>query len=120
MARDDEDIHTIHPSPIHNEEQQVAAKDKSNEIRIGPITRAHPKLLEQQVNSLFVESDIYSNESFILPESLYVCMTKFIEEGGIVRGSEEPQHKERDMVIHEDGAREEREAGTKAERSNST
>ena len=30
----------------------VARKDQSNEIRIGPITRARAKLLEQQVNLL--------------------------------------------------------------------
>jgi hypothetical protein len=83
---------------------------KSNKIRIGPITKAHAKLLEQQVNSLLVESDIYSNESFILSKSLYVCMIRFIEDGGIVRGSEELQLKEHDMVIHEDSTREERES----------
>jgi hypothetical protein len=80
----DEDIHTNQPSPSPIEEHQVAAKNKSNEIRIGPITRARAKLLEQQVNSLLVEYDIYSNESFILPKSLYVCMIRFIEDGGIV------------------------------------
>jgi hypothetical protein len=46
--RTHEDIYTIQPSPIPNEEQQVVAKDKSNEIRIGPITRAHAKLLNNR------------------------------------------------------------------------
>jgi hypothetical protein len=42
-------------------------------------------------------------------------MIRFIE-----RGSDELQLKEHDVVIHEDGTREEREAGAKAERSNTT
>jgi hypothetical protein len=83
-------------------------------------TRARAKRLEQQVNSLLVESDIYSNESFILPKTLYVWMIRFIEDGGIVRRSEDLQLKEHDVVIHEDGAREERETGGKAGRSNTT
>ena len=41
---DDEDIPTITPSPIDNEELPVAAKNKSNdEIRIGPITSRRPR-----------------------------------------------------------------------------
>jgi hypothetical protein len=116
----DEDIHTIQPSPIPNEEHQVAIKNKSNEIRIGPITRACAKLLEQQVNSLLVESDIYPNERFTLSKSLYVCMVRFIGNGGVVQGSEELQLKEHDVVIHEDGAREEREVGAKAEKNTTT
>ena len=64
---EDEDIPTITPSPIDDEELPVAAKTKSNdEIRIGPITRARAKLLEQQVNSPLVEYPMYFNESFIL------------------------------------------------------
>ena len=63
---DDEDIPTT-PSPIDDEELPVAAKTKSNdEMGIGPITRARAKLLEQQVNSLLVESALYFNENFIL------------------------------------------------------
>jgi hypothetical protein len=84
---DDEDIPSSLPSiPIDD----VAAQDKSNEIRIGPITRARAKLLEQQVNSLLVESDIFTNENFILPKSLHLCMIRFedkaslaCEEGGL-------------------------------------
>jgi hypothetical protein len=53
---------------------------------IGPITRAHAKLLQQQVNSLLIESDIYYNENFILPKSLFICMIRFI---GEKRGSRE-------------------------------
>jgi hypothetical protein len=45
---DDEDIPTTQPSPPTINDPVVAAKDKSNdEIRIGPITRARAKLLEQ-------------------------------------------------------------------------
>jgi hypothetical protein len=46
-ASPDEDIHTIQPSPNPIEEHQVAAKNKSNEIRSGPITRARAKILDQ-------------------------------------------------------------------------
>src|SRR4051812_35314461 len=48
--------------------------DKSNEIRIRPITRARAKLIEQQVNLLLIESDVVLNENYILPKSFYVCM----------------------------------------------
>jgi hypothetical protein len=41
LTTPDEDIPTIVPSPLRNDDKQVAAKKKSNdEIRIGPITRA--------------------------------------------------------------------------------
>jgi hypothetical protein len=43
---DDEDIPTDLLSPTPNEVVDVAAKNKSNEMRIGPITRARAKLLE--------------------------------------------------------------------------
>jgi hypothetical protein len=78
---DDEDIHSLNPSPTHDDDHQVAAKKKSNdEIRIGPITRARAKLIEQQVNSLLVEYAIYSNESFLLPKSLHICMIRYSEQ----------------------------------------
>src|SRR3954469_20288689 len=51
-----------------------------NEIRIGPITRARAKLIEQQVNSLLIDSDVLFVEDFILPKSLYVCMIRYHEE----------------------------------------
>ena len=86
----DEDIPTLDPSPIHEDEQPIAAKKVSNdEIRIGPITRARAKLLEQQVNSLLVEYAIYFDENFILPKSLFVCMIRYIEDDGMAQGSEE-------------------------------
>jgi hypothetical protein len=85
-------------------------------LKISPMTRlgldqlACAKLLQQQVNSFLVESDIYCNENFILPKSLFKCMIRFIGEEG-VRGSEEMQHMEHDMVIKQESVREEREAG---------
>jgi hypothetical protein len=64
---DDEDIPITPPlSPTPFDDEDVAAK-KSNEIRIGPITRARAKLLEQHVNSLLIEPDLLFNENFILP-----------------------------------------------------
>jgi hypothetical protein len=95
-------------------------KDKSNdEFNIGPITQARAMLLEQQVNSLLIESDIYYNENFILPKSLFICMIRFIGEEG-VRGSEEMQHMEHDVVIKEESAREEREVGATSMEDNTT
>ena len=44
---DDEDIPTDLLSPTSDEDVDVAAKDKSDEIRIGPMTRARVKLLNQ-------------------------------------------------------------------------
>ena len=58
----------------------------SNEIRIGPITRAHAKLLEQQVNSLLTETDICFNENFILPKSLHLCMISFEDKKSMAPG----------------------------------
>ena len=49
-----EDIPTNLLSPTSDEDVAVATKDKTDEIRIGPMTRARAKLLNQQVNSLLV------------------------------------------------------------------
>src|SRR3954463_10861154 len=90
----DEDIPTTVAPPTSNEEPMM---NKPNEIRIGPITRARAKLLEQQVNSLLINSDVLFGEDFILPKSLYVCMIRYHEEdkaqGGEVQvpGEEEEQ-----------------------------
>jgi hypothetical protein len=83
----DEDI----PSPLlfsPKDDDDVAAQDKPNEIRIGPMTRARAKLLGQQVNSLFTEFDILINEIFILPKSMHLCMTRFVDNTSIARGVE--------------------------------
>jgi hypothetical protein len=83
VTRSDEDIPIRPPlSPAPIDDEDVATK-KSNEIRIGPITRAHAKLLEQQVNSLLIEPDVLFNESFILPKSMHLCMIRFVDNTSI-------------------------------------
>jgi hypothetical protein len=117
---DDEYIPTTQPSPPNIDDPVDAAKDKSNnEIKIGPITRANAKLLEQQVKALLIESDVYYNENFILPKALFICMIRFIGEEG-VRGSKELQHMEHDVVIKQEIARKEREAGATSMEDNTT
>ena len=93
---DDEDIHTLDTSSPHDDDHQAAAKKFNDEIRIGPITRARAKILEQQVNSLLIESEYFVNENCLLPKSLFVCILRFVEEEGIARGSEELQHMEQE------------------------
>ena len=65
-------------------------------MRIGPITRARAKLLEQQVNSLLVENDICVNENFILPKSMHLCMIRFVDNtsigGAMERVDEDGKH----------------------------
>ena len=106
----DEDI----PTPSHDE-QPVAVKNKSNEVRIGPMTRAHAKLLEQQVNLFLAQTDICIDENFILPKSVHVCMIRFEGIATIARGGEGLHQEEpKEMIIH-GCAREEREAGARQE-----
>jgi hypothetical protein len=84
----DEDIPTLVPSSPLNDDQTIAAKKvPTNDIWIGPITRARAKLLEQQVNLFLVEPDVFINENFILPNSWCVCILRF-EQEGIVKGEE--------------------------------
>ena len=79
-GEDDEDI----PSPLPSfPGDDVAAQDKPNEVRIGPMTRARTKLLEQQVNSLLIESDVCVDEKFILPKSMHLCMIRFVDNTSI-------------------------------------
>ena len=99
---DDEDIPT--DSPPHDE-QPVAVKDKSNEVRIGPMTRARAKLLEQQVNLFLAQTDICIDENFILPKSVHVCMIRFEGIASIAQGE--------GRMITQACAREEREAGAR-------
>ena len=35
------------------------------------------KLMEQQVNSLLIVSDVLFDENYILPKSLYVCIIRY-------------------------------------------
>ncbi|KAK1681165.1 hypothetical protein QYE76_042013 [Lolium multiflorum] len=62
VGGDDEDIPTtpLPPSLINEDEPDV--KLKSNEVRIGPITRARAKLLKQQVNLYQEETSIARGE----------------------------------------------------------
>ena len=92
-GEDDADIPSPLPSfPIDD----AAAQDKPNEVRIGPMTRARAKLLEQQVNSLLTEYDVCVNENFILPKSMHLCMIRFIDNtsirGAMVCVDEDDKH----------------------------
>jgi hypothetical protein len=60
----DEDIPTKPLPPSLQDEEDVAVKLKSNEVRIGPKTRVRAKLLKQHVN-LFL-NDTLIDENFIL------------------------------------------------------
>ncbi|KAK1618241.1 hypothetical protein QYE76_023758 [Lolium multiflorum] len=113
---DDEDIPTTTLLPPSlQDEDNAAGKLKSNEVRIGPMTRARAKLLKQQVN-LFL-CDTLIDENFILPKSYYLCMIGYEEEASIARGGEEQLDKkldvkldmELDMMTSHERAREERE-----------
>ena len=106
---DDEDI----PAPSH-EEQPVKAK--SNEVRIGPMTRARAKLLEQQVNLFLAQTDVCIDENFILPKSLHVCMIRFDGIASIARGGEGLRQEEPKVMIIHCCTREEREAGARGEK----
>jgi hypothetical protein len=89
---------------------------KSNEIRIGPITRAHAKLLEQQVNSLLIEPDLLFSDNFILPKSMHLCMIKFVDNTRVARGGDESQQEEQDLMTK--CVRKEREAGAPGDHQN--
>jgi hypothetical protein len=83
-----------------------------NPMIYGPITRARAKLLEQQVNSLLTEYNLFTNENFILAKSLHVCMIRFVAEASMTRGGEELHEDNRKMVpIISESTRELRKAG---------
>ena len=125
LALFDEDIPTTLPPPSLPNEDEPVVKLKSNEVRIGPITRARAKLLKQQVN-LFL-NDTLIDENFILPKSYYLCIIRYQEETSIARGVEEQLDMktdvkmdekldmELDMKISHGRAREEREACARGE-----
>jgi hypothetical protein len=50
------------------------------------------------VNLLLTEYNLFINENFILPNSLYDCMIRFAIEGSMVRGGEELHEDNRKMV----------------------
>ncbi|KAK1679553.1 hypothetical protein QYE76_040401 [Lolium multiflorum] len=114
---DDEDIPTSLLPPSLPTEDEPAVKLKSNEVRIGPMTRARAKLLKQRVN-LFL-NDTLIDENFILPKSYYLW---YEEETSIARGEEQLDvkmdvelDKELDMKISHGREREEREACARGE-----
>lgn len=90
----------------------VAAQDWPNEVRLGPITRARANLLEQQVNSLLIGSDVLIDESFILPKSMHLCMIRFEDDSNLARGGGELQQDPLLLISNiKKSAREKREAG---------
>src|SRR4051812_34640811 len=91
---DDEDIPTTDTSPVRHEEQVDSTNKKEDEIRIGPITRARAKLIEQRVNSLLIDSDMLCYENFILPKSSYVCIIRYHDESKDPEGGEVPIQEE--------------------------
>ncbi|KAK1628072.1 hypothetical protein QYE76_002387 [Lolium multiflorum] len=98
VGGDDEDIPTSPLPPSLTNEDEPAVKLKSNEVRIGPITRARAKLLKQQVN-------LYQEETSIArggEEQLDVKMDVKLD-------------MELDMKISHGRAREEREACARGE-----
>jgi hypothetical protein len=94
-GEDDEDIPS---STTHSPIEEVAVQDKSNEVRIGPMTRSRTKQLEQQVNSLLLDYDVSDYESFILPKSMYVCILRFVDNTNAIGGDH--QDMDGDMKKH--------------------
>ena len=60
------------------------------------------------MNLFLNEPDIFINENFILPKSLYICMIRFMGEEDIAR-SKEVKQMEHGVLIIQASAREERE-----------
>jgi hypothetical protein len=96
----DDDISTI--LPLITEDDDAKIQD-TNEIRIGPITRARAKLLNQLVNSFLVGSGILLNKNFILPKSLHLCLIRF-EEGYGVEGEEPRLQQEQEGATAENSS----------------
>jgi hypothetical protein len=64
------------------------------------------------VNSLLTEYNLFTNENFILPKSLNVCMIRFVAEASMACGGEELHEDNHKMVpIISESTREERKAG---------
>jgi hypothetical protein len=115
-GKDEEDIPITAPlSPTPFDDDDVVAK-KSNEIRIGPITRACAKLLEQQVKSLLIEPDLLFSENFILHKSMNLCLIRFVDNTSVAREGDKSQKEEQDLIIN--CVREEREAGAPGDHQN--
>ena len=67
------------------------------------------------MNSFLVENALYFDENFILPKSGCLCVIRYSEDEGMVRGSEKMQHMEQGVMITGACAREEREAGARGD-----
>jgi hypothetical protein len=107
----DEGIPTSLPSSIDDIAGRVDVQHKPNDLCIGSITRARAKIFEQQVNSLLTEYKLFTNENFILPKSLHVCMIKFVAEASMTCGGEELHEDNHKMVpIISESTSEERKA----------
>jgi hypothetical protein len=64
------------------------------------------------VNSLLTEYNLFTNENFVLPKSLHVCMIRFVAEAFMTPRREELHEDNRKMVpIICESTREERKAG---------
>jgi hypothetical protein len=50
------------------------------------------------VNSLLTEYNLFTNENFILPKPLHVCVIRFVAEASMTRGGEELHEDNRKMV----------------------
>jgi hypothetical protein len=108
----DEGIPTSLPSSIDDVAGHVDVQHKPDGLRTGPITRPCAKLLEQQVNSLLTEYNLFTNENLILPKSLHVCMIRFVAEASMTHGGVELHEDNRKMVpIISESTREEKKAG---------
>jgi hypothetical protein len=108
----DEGIPTSLPSFVDDIAGRVDVQHKPDDLHTRPITRARAKLLEQQVNSLLIEYNLFTNENFILPKSLHVCMIRFVAEASMTHGGEELHEDNCKMVpIISESTREERKAG---------
>jgi hypothetical protein len=108
----DEGIPTSLPSFVDDIAGRVDVQHKPDDLHTRPITRARAKLLEQQVNSLLIEYNLFTNENFILPMSLHVCMIRFVAEASMTHGGEELHEDNCKMVpIISESTREERKAG---------
>src|SRR3954466_6746773 len=110
VSTSDEDIPTTTTtSPTLHDEQ-------ANQIRLGPITRARAKLLEQQVNLLLLESDDRLSENYILPKSLCVCMIRYQGEYMELGGAEvqEEEAKEQGQATWEEEPQEDKARKNKA------
>jgi hypothetical protein len=109
----DEDIPAKLLPPSLQDKDDVVVKLKSNEGRIGPMTRACAKLLKQQVN-LFL-NDILIDENFILPQFFDLCMIRYEDKASIAREGGEQLDMVLDMKTSHGHARDEREACAKEE-----